>query len=65
MIIPCYHGRPMKKLEEYPSFVLFQDVKTGVKVSYKYQELDMKQTAQLSDKECKQFKRHPYEKIKY
>ena len=54
----------MKLIKEYPSFMLFQDVKTGVKVSYTYQELDMKQTAQLSDKECKQFKRCPYEKVK-
>lgn len=64
MIIPCYHGRPMKKLEEYPNLILFQDVKTKIKVSYTKQELGMN-TAQVEKEELKQFNRRPHDKVKF
>lgn len=63
MIIPMYHGRPMKLLKEYPNFVLFQDVKTGVKVSFNYYELQMKESKKISDEELKQHRRKPYDKV--
>ena len=64
MIIPCYHGRPMKKLKEYPSIILFQDVKTGIKVSYTKQELGMN-TKQIEQEELKQLNRKPHDKVKF
>ena len=64
MIIPCYHGRPMKLIKKYPNLVLFQDVKTGVKVSYTKQELGIN-TAQVEKEELKQLNRKPYDKIKF
>lgn len=64
MIIPCYHGRPMKKLEEYPNLILFQDVKTGINVSYTKQELGMN-TKQVAQEELKQLNRKPHDKVKF
>ena len=39
MKTPMMFGRPMKKVKEYPHFVLFVDEKTGIKESYQYWDL--------------------------
>lgn len=57
MIIPMYHGRPMRLIKKYPNHVLFEDVKTGVRMSFNYYELQMKETQQIEELELKQYKR--------
>lgn len=59
MIIPMYHGRPMKMVKKYPNHVLFEDIKTGIKMSFNYYELQMKETKQIDNIELKQYRKIP------
>ena len=36
---PMMFGRPMKKVKEYPHFVLFVDEKTGIRECFQYWDL--------------------------
>lgn len=51
MIIPKYFERKMKKVKEYPNFILFEDEKTGAKRCFSYYELQISKTEQLNNKE--------------
>ncbi len=46
IIIPKYRGRLLNEVKRYPNFILFEDPKTKVKISYTYQELGYK-TSQM------------------
>ena len=56
MITPTYHGRKMKLIKEYPNHALFQDEKTGIRMSFTYYELGIN-TKQLEESELKQYVR--------
>lgn len=46
IVIPKYRGRLLNEVKRYPNFILFEDPKTKVKISYTYQELGYK-TSQM------------------
>jgi len=56
MIIPTYNGRKMIFIKEYPAHVLFQDEKTGIKMSFTKHELGI-HTKQVEEEELKQYTR--------
>lgn len=43
MIIPKYKGRILQEVKRYSNFILFEDPKTKIKISYTYEQLDRKQ----------------------
>ena len=47
---PMMFGRPMRLVKKYPRFVLYEDVKTGVRQSYQYWDL-MHEVKYLDGKE--------------
>ena len=53
MIIPKYNGRIMKEVKKYPNFILFEDPKTKVKISYTYQELGYKTSQMKGEQNAK------------
>lgn len=57
MQIPTWHGRPMKLIKKYTNHVLFEDEKTGIKLSFNYYQLGMKHTNQIEEAELKQYKK--------
>ena len=64
MTIPKYNGRPMEIVKKYPSFILFKDVKTGIRMAFSYFELNLEKTKQLREEILKQYRRTPYDKVK-
>lgn len=52
MIIPTYNGRKMELVKKYPSHILFQDKKSGIKMSFTYHELGV-YTKQIEEIELK------------
>ena len=50
IVIPKYRGRLLNEVKRYPNFILFEDPKTKVKISYTYQELGYK-TSQMKGKQ--------------
>lgn len=56
MIIPTCNGRKMKLVKAYPSHVLFEDEKTGIRESFTNHELGI-HTEQIREEELKQYRR--------
>ena len=42
IVIPIYNGRLLKEVKRYPNFILYEDPKTKIKISYTYKELENK-----------------------